>query len=212
MYPQRSVMTCGLATALEPPHFNPRTRVGCDAALKVKATNQIQLQSPHPRGVRQRGTAKSKIEQTLSIHAPAWGATQHIGQQEVYTKVSIHAPAWGATPTARPRRPIQRKFQSTHPRGVRRCCRCPSGCPSRCFNPRTRVGCDAKAIADKDREYLFQSTHPRGVRHAASAGRDPQTGVSIHAPAWGATSRPAVLWCGLWFQSTHPRGVRLVFG
>ena len=52
MYPQRSVMTCGLATALEPPHFNhapvwgateweafrtrgedgfnPRTRVGCD--------------------------------------------------------------------------------------------------------------------------------------------------------------------------------------
>lgn len=22
MYPQRSVMTCGLATALEPPHFN----------------------------------------------------------------------------------------------------------------------------------------------------------------------------------------------
>ena len=53
MYPQRSVMTCGLATALEPPHFNhapvrgaigasfsrrsragsfnPRTRVGCDA-------------------------------------------------------------------------------------------------------------------------------------------------------------------------------------
>ena len=32
MYPQRSVMTCGLATALEPPHFNPRTRVGCDQA------------------------------------------------------------------------------------------------------------------------------------------------------------------------------------
>lgn len=54
MYPQRSVMTCGLATALEPPHFNhapvwgateweafrtrgedgfnPRTRVGGDAA------------------------------------------------------------------------------------------------------------------------------------------------------------------------------------
>ena len=30
MYPQRSVMTCGLATALEPPHFNPRTREGCD--------------------------------------------------------------------------------------------------------------------------------------------------------------------------------------
>ena len=74
MYPQRSVMTCGLATALEPPHFNhapvrgatgspiverppcdgfnPRTRVGCD------------------------GDAESPlVEVTVSIHAPAWGAT-----------------------------------------------------------------------------------------------------------------------------------------
>ena len=75
MYPQRSVMTCGLATALEPPHFNhapvrgatlplrscpkpdcrfnPRTRVGCD------------LKTAH------KGITEGKV----SIHAPAWGAT-----------------------------------------------------------------------------------------------------------------------------------------
>ena len=75
MYPQRSVMTCGLATALEPPHFNhapvrgatlplrscpkpdcrfnPRTRVGCDGRVK---------EVPHGRAC-------------VSIHAPAWGAT-----------------------------------------------------------------------------------------------------------------------------------------
>ena len=53
MYPQRSVMTCGLATALEPPHFNPRTRVGCDDLGRVEL----------------------EALEDVSIHAPAWGAT-----------------------------------------------------------------------------------------------------------------------------------------
>ena len=75
MYPQRSVMTCGLATALEPPHFNhapvrgaigasfsrrsragsfnPRTRVGCDGQLVLSISQRL----------------------FVSIHAPAWGAT-----------------------------------------------------------------------------------------------------------------------------------------
>ena len=36
-------MTCGLATALEPPHFNPRTRVGCDiiCTRKTKLRNSF---------------------------------------------------------------------------------------------------------------------------------------------------------------------------
>ena len=41
MYPQRSVMTCGLATALEPPHFNPRTREGGDPQLSIRQTMRI---------------------------------------------------------------------------------------------------------------------------------------------------------------------------
>ena len=74
MYPQRSVMTCGLATALEPPHFNhapvrgatlplrscpkpdcrfnPRTRVGCDEWLDTYCNAIALFQSTHPRGVR----------------------------------------------------------------------------------------------------------------------------------------------------------------
>jgi len=55
-------------------------------------------------------------------------------------------------------------FQSTHPCGVRRriaiCC-----CPSDCFNPRTRAGCDLSAIRQID----------------------DQKAVSIHAPVRGAT-------------------------
>ena len=78
------------------------------------------------------------------------------------------------------------RFQSTHPRGVRR---------------------DVYRLIM--RSNLFQSTHPRGVRRHAAFGKLIAFVVSIHAPAWGATS----LWTasrvsGSMFQSTHPRGVR----
>ena len=34
---------------------------------------------------------------TISIHAPAWGATEKLAETLGYTIISIHAPAWGAT-------------------------------------------------------------------------------------------------------------------
>ena len=57
---------------------------------------------------------------------------------------------------------------------------------------------------------MFQSTHPRGVRLRVAGGPGAGGMVSIHAPAWGATTR--ALGCRPTenrFQSTHPRGVRL---
>ena len=80
-----------------------------------------------------------------------------------------------------------RWFQSTHPRGVRLLrngARCAGACG-------------------------FQSTHPRGVRlRGADKPAAPQL-VSIHAPAWGATSASATGSVEVaQFQSTHPRGVR----
>ncbi len=56
-------------------------------------------------------------------------------------EVSIHAPAWGATRAGRRPRRLARRFQFTHPRGVRR---------TRAVN----VICPP----------MFQFTHPRGVR------------------------------------------------
>ena len=98
MYPQRSVMTCGLATALEPPHFN---------------------------------------------HAPAWGATK----------------VWFST-TEQPESFNPRIRVGCDPFAARHL-----PCLS-CFNPRTRVGCDFAGSPF--------------CRHTL--------GVSIHAPAWGATT------------------------
>ena len=127
----------------------------------------------------------------------------------IYRAVSIHAPAWGATAAY-----------------------WPAGGLYQGFNPRTRVGCDVHIGLDAGNELLFQSTHPRGVRRAAPMLTSCAVGVSIHAPAWGATPAHTVLIIGYevsihapaWgatlkfselhphpveFQSTHPRGVRL---
>ena len=121
-------------------------------------------------------------------------------------------------------------FQSTHPRGVRRRTQRHQR-ELRRFNPRTRVGCDDTDMYLYGLECRFQSTHPRGVRHASCFITLTYTDVSIHAPAWGATSArkdsrlpPSVsihapAWgATIWFlltsssfilfQSTHPRGVR----
>ena len=78
----------------------------------------------------------------VSIHAPVWGATLVGAAIVSVCVVSIHAPVWGATKTTT------------------------VSIMSRCFNPRTRVGCDAHSN-------LFIKTDK----------------VSIHAPVWGATSK-----------------------
>jgi len=118
-------------------------------------------------------------------------------------KVSIHAPARGAT------------YQLKHLYEENR------------FNPRARAGRDLLLVLPIFPR-LFQSTRPRGARHIIEP-LDPDTYVSIHAPARGATNRklPAnndfcfnpraragrdmfFIWYFTynWFQSTRPRGAR----
>ena len=102
----------------------------------------------------------------ISIHAPTRGATlSQLPLSQPYT-ISIHAPTRGATLVNR-QEYRGRKFQSTHPRGVRRSFPDPCPCvhdisihaPTRGatsrhswltqdtlnFNPRTHEGCDYTA-------------------------------------------------------------------
>ena len=82
-------------------HFNPRARVGRDKdAPQVTVTAEI------------------------SIHAPAWGATNVNLFRSCLSKISIHAPAWGAT-----------------------CCYIQYPIQISDFNPRARVGRDHRAGA-----------------------------------------------------------------
>ena len=52
--------------------------------------------------------------------------------------------------------------------------------------------------------------HPRRVRHDVPAAPEAGLIVSIHAPAWGATTRGMFPIVSFGFQSTHPRGVRRI--
>ena len=76
--------------------FNPRTHVGCD--MEQQSTNAKLI---------------------ISIHAPTWGATYYYKYVIPCVVISIHAPTWGATSSSGSSSSVI-KFQSTHPRGVRR--------------------------------------------------------------------------------------------
>jgi len=56
--------------------FNPRARVGRDKAGEETVGGAYKFQSTRPRGARQLWAAKSSKITLVSIHAPAWGATQ----------------------------------------------------------------------------------------------------------------------------------------
>ena len=125
------------------PSFNPRTRVGCDDTLHIGHDAVPRFQSTHPRGVRPvPRLAWSPRQYPFQSTHPRGVRRANWRQKSTHTRVSIHAPAWGATAG---------QALAVHTR--------------RCFNPRTRVGCDAGRV---------RAGIPGGF-------------VSIHAPAWGAT-------------------------
>ena len=94
-----------------------------------------------PRGERHYLIAPPPEEPSVSIHAPAWGATNRLAAPDSPPPVSIHAPAWGATPTSKP----SSKSKSS-------------------FNSRSRVGSDTTAICEAVVDRAFQFTLPRGER------------------------------------------------
>ena len=100
--------------------FNPRTRVGCDDAARAPQRILWVFQSTHPRGVRLASTASIPPFPTVSIHAPAWGATADAlpVSPDVTWFQSTHPR--GVRLLAALDADVRQLFQSTHPRGVRR--------------------------------------------------------------------------------------------
>jgi len=97
--------------------FNPRARVGRDEAALYKKRKAAGF-NPRARVGRDPCPLALDYAQTVSIHAPAWGATSRKSRERWRYKVSIHAPAWGAT-YRNPNKFNIFRFQSTRPRGAR---------------------------------------------------------------------------------------------
>ena len=169
----------------------------------------MRFQSTLPRGERRRNAGEPGKVFIISIHAPARGAT-HSG---ITLDISIHL------------------FQSTLPRGERRYGSASNPADTDYFNPRSREGSDKPRkprihainyFNPRSREgsdhvgfqhalaiLLFQSTLPRGERRKGFWRQAWIVGISIHAPARGATGMEETSRDDRRFQSTLPRGERL---
>ncbi|AVT81261.1 hypothetical protein RPYSC3_24000 [Rhodopseudomonas palustris] len=186
------------------------------------------FRSTLPRGERRREHGTYRPAVSVSIHAPARGATGRHHPLDAHLSVSIHAPARGATggtggaatankgfdprsragsdtPTAEQTRSLTVSIHApargatTHRRSA--CC------GRRGFDPRSRVGSDQR---------IKQSFFRHGVSiHAPARGATWGRGyivrdyvVSIHAPARGATTADTCPGGRYGFRSTLPRGER----
>jgi len=144
------------------------------------------FQSTHPRGVRRVFTEVYFDNIRVSIHAPARGATVIDIIKDTFPDVSIHAPARGATYCPRP----QHRHCSVSIHAPARGATLSWGprlCLLRCFNPRTREGCDCHAVVSLAVPECFNPRTREGcdVRYA---DHGLFSRVSIHAPARGATA------------------------
>ncbi len=147
--------------------FNPRARVGRDGY--------------NPRG--------EILEQKVSIHAPAWGATG------VAIKGAMVEWQFQSTRPRGARLRLQRHiihnemFQSTRPRGARRADNLDNIADGTFQSTRPR-GARRRSCNGLQTCGLFQSTRPRGARRGSARELGQLFPVSIHAPAWGATYHP----------------------
>ena len=123
-------------------HFNPRSREGSDGARFGRLT----------------------VVKSISIHAPAKGATAASGSSRIWTIFQSTLPR-----RERPSLNGKKQFVPSH------------------FNPRSREGSDGRNHAPASKGLKFQSTLPRRERPGLPQGTRPSGSISIHAPAKGAT-------------------------
>src|SRR5690554_715808 len=76
--------------------FNPRTRMGCDVYAEIAVLKEAGF-NPRTRMGCDASLIRLSCHISVSIHAPAWGATNPQSRCSSHSAVSIHAPAWGAT-------------------------------------------------------------------------------------------------------------------
>ena len=99
--------------------FNPRSRMGSDVGMADGCIRLIHF-NPRSRMGSDKMLRRYLLMSRISIHAPAWGATETYLKREGNANISIHAPAWGATMDARRSIGNYCRFQSTLPHGERR--------------------------------------------------------------------------------------------
>ena len=143
--------------------FNPRARVGRDDRGHAVKIGLLRVSIHAPAWGATEGQGMIKRVSAVSIHAPAWGATRGPSWPCPACAVSIHAPAWGATADVER---FGKDLDSFNPRARVGRDASDQGVQARQsgFNPRARVGRDRTWQWIYRTSCEFQSTRPRGAR------------------------------------------------
>ncbi|MDB4950130.1 MAG: hypothetical protein JWM27_2779 [Gemmatimonadetes bacterium] len=193
--------------------FNPRSRAGSDLPYAPFDQRVMAFQPTLPRGERHYRLNDPRYNKLVSTHAPARGATAAREGARGVVRVSTHAPARGATWRSRcprsccacfnPRsragsdtpksgsRLVWELFQPTLPRGERQFPVCQHLSWVRWFQPTLPRGERRDWYCAPGWYETFQPTLPRGERPTQTLHALDLSAVSTHAPARGATRRPA---------------------
>ena len=178
-----------------PPRGGRRPRCGRTSPPAI-------FQSTPPRGGRLRDLAVHGDGADLSIHAPARGATPARIPSHNPSELSIHAPARGATGCVM-NSTRQLYFQSTPPRGGRRVSSWTCQPHLSIFQSTPpRGGRLWRGICRRTQRWAF-NPRPREGGDASFIVTMPDTGLSIHAPARGATQIP--MWSRDECETFNPR-------
>ena len=147
--------------------FNPRAREGRDAA-RPQSTRHTSSFNPRAREGRDAADAWLLLPMTVSIHAPARGATRVIPLSDMAFLFQSTRPRGARRQEERQNRPT---FGGFNPR-AREGRDMTAQVTLRiflCFNPRAREGRDLRMESWRETMAQFQSTRPRGARLRSSA-------------------------------------------
>ena len=185
--------------------FNPRSREGSDISWK---SFQIPHKNFNPRSREGSDLASKAInkELTISILAPARGATPHMFCRKKNCSISILAPARGATGECILQRVDDGISILAPARGATYACNI--GYTGSQFQSSLPRGERQPVVIAPIGSQKFQSSLPRGERHVTPASVCQAVVISILAPARGATVIGSVLGGNTLFQSSLPRGER----
>ena len=166
--------------------FNSRSRMGSDCVALYGVSVSFLFQFTLPHGERQPSPTNSsptaKFQFTLPHgERPTASPSPTRSARFQFTLPHGERPAAGRAAKGVPASFNSRSRMGSDPRGGRR-----RGCPQS-FNSRSRMGSDSNSWSMYSCVDLFQFTLPHGERPHAHIPFGARLGVSIHAPAWGAT-------------------------
>ena len=141
-----------------------------------------------PNGLRPAASTRSCELSAFQSTQPEWAATTPASFASCDCEFQSTQPEWAATMMRTTKKAAAKLFQSTQPEWA--ATRAPAWCDRHAGQisiHAARMGCDSKAIAQRDTEIEFQSTQPEWAATGSSPAMDGPLVFQSTQPEWAAT-------------------------